>query len=31
VSADGKIVLFDSNMNNSSGRSDTFLVEVPIK
>ena len=31
VSADGKIVLFDSNMNNSSGRSDTFLVEVPIR
>ena len=31
ISADGKIVLFDSNMNNNGGRGDVFLVEVPIK
>jgi len=31
ISADGKIVLFDSNMNNINGRGDVFLVEVPIK
>lgn len=31
VSADGKVVLFSSNQNDSAGRIDLFLVEVPIR
>ncbi|HEX4468540.1 MAG TPA: Ig-like domain-containing protein [Gemmatimonadaceae bacterium] len=30
VSADGKVVLFSSNQNDSSGRIDLYVVEVPI-
>ena len=31
ISADGKIALFDSNMNLAGGRGDVFLVEVPVR
>jgi hypothetical protein len=30
VSADGKVVLFSSNQNDSSGRIDLYVIEVPI-
>jgi hypothetical protein len=31
ISPDGKIVIFDSNMRNQSGRADLFVVEVPVR
>ena len=30
ISPDGKIILFNSNMNDSDGRVDVFAVEVPV-
>ena len=29
VSPDGRVVLFDSNMNDADGRNDLFVVEIP--
>jgi hypothetical protein len=31
ISPDGKVVMFDSNMNNATGRGDVFVAEVPLK
>lgn len=31
VSPDGKIVMFSSNMNDSNGRHDVFVIEVPLR
>ena len=31
ISADGKLVMFDSNMNDTDGRVDVFVAEVPIR
>jgi hypothetical protein len=31
ISPDGLVVMFSSNMNDSNGRGDVFLVEVPAQ
>ena len=30
-SPDGKVVIFNSNMNNQGGRWDLFVAEVPLR
>jgi hypothetical protein len=31
ISADGKLAMFDSNMNHLTGRGDVFVAEVPVR